>query len=469
MNTSSIASRRAFLRQLIASTFATSALTSQAAIRPGTRVIVIGAGVAGLKAAQDLRTAGCIVTVLEGRARIGGRIHTDRTTFGRPVELGAQFIHGKSKPNGEQNPIWALAQQQRWPSVTYGDSGQTYRNGVALTSAQDAAFVALGEGFYDWMIDVQKDVIWGNLAYSLENALSAYATARKLTAQQVIDLRAYLAAEIENDLAANLNRISVHTIDEDSEYAVGGDQQITAGYDQLPALLAGGLDIRLNCTVKSVTYTTKPVRVSTSQGDFLAEHVLVTVPLGVLKKGVIAFNPLLPAAKRTAIARMGVGAFDKVILQFPTRFWPSGNWFINIEGKSPYGTTFSSLEVAAPGSNILIGWQFGSTATIREAMTDAALVSAVRADLQRMFPGRTLPAPVATAVTRWSADPFACGAYSFPVVGSPRSDITALAAPVGTSLFFAGEATNADYPSTVHGAFLSGQREARNIIKAATV
>lgn len=469
MNTSISASRRSFLRQLIASSFATSALISNAAIRPGTRVIVIGAGVSGLKAAQDLRAAGCIVTVLEGRARIGGRVHTDRTTFGRPIELGAQFIHGKAKPNGEQNPIWTLAQQQRWPTVAYGESGQDYRAGVPLTSAQDTAFWKLGDDFYTWMIDVQKDVIWGNVSYSVDNAVSAYAAAKKLTAQQVTDLRAYLASEIENDLAANINRISLMTIDEDSEYAVGGNVQITGGYDQLPALLASGLDIRLNCTVKTVTYTTKPVRVSTSQGDFLAEHVLVTVPLGVLKKGSIAFNPLLPTAKRTAIARMGVSAFDKVILQFPTRFWPSGNWLINLEGKSPWATAFSSLESVAPGSNILVGWQFGTTATLREPLTDAAWLSAVRADLQRVFPGRTLPAPTAHAITRWIADPFSCGAYSFPAVGSPRSDITALATPVGTSLFFAGEATNADYPSTVHGAFLSGQREARNIIKAATV
>lgn len=469
MNTSNSASRRSFLRQLMASTFASSALISKAAIRPGTRVVVIGAGVSGLKAAQDLRAAGCIVTVLEGRARIGGRVHTDRTTFGRPIELGAQFIHGKAKPNGEQNPIWALAQQQGWSSVTYDGSGQTYRAGVPLTNAQDTAFWKLGDDFYTWAIDVQKDIIWGNLGYSVDNAVSAYATARKLTAQQVTDLRAYLASEIENDLAANINRISLMTIDEDSEYAVGGDQQMIDGYDHLPALLANRLDIRLNCAVKTINYTTKPVRVSTSQGDFFAEHVLVTVPLGVLKKGSIAFNPLLPTAKRTAIARMGVSAFDKVILQFPTRFWPSGNWLTNIEGKSPYATIFSSLEVAAPGSNILIGWQFGNTATIRETLTDSALLTAVLADLQRIFPGRTLPAPKATAITRWTADPFSRGAYSFPVVGSPRSDITALAAPVGTSLFFAGEATNPDYPSTVHGAFLSGQREARNIIKAATV
>jgi monoamine oxidase len=448
--------------------FVTTSAHQTRAVRPGTRVVVIGAGAAGLKAARDLKAAGCVVTVLEARARIGGRIQTDHTRFGAPVELGAQFIHGRSKSNGAQNPIWTLAQSQRWASVPYAGSGQTYRNGVALTDAEEDVFNTLGEGFLDWVIEVQKDVIWGNLSYSLEHALKAYAAARRLTAQQVIDLRAYLAAEIEGDLAADTTQISVQTIDEDDEYGVGGDVQLTGGYDQLPNLLAAGLDIRLNCIVKSVTHSASPVKVVTSLGTFLAEHVLVTVPLGVLKKGAITFSPVLPTAKRTAISRMGVGAFNKVILQFPTRFWPNGNWFVNIAGADPYGISFSSLEAAAPGKNLLVGWQFGSLAVKREAMTDAALINVVMTELRAMFKSAVVPAPTASAITRWTADPYSRGAYSYPRIGSPRTDITALAAPVGKRLYFAGEATSMDFPSTVHGAYLSGEREARNIIAAAS-
>jgi monoamine oxidase len=250
---------------------------------------------------------------------------------------------------------------------------------------------------------------------------------------------------------------------------VGGDVQLTGGYDQLPNLLAAGLDIRLNCIVKSVTHSASPVKVVTSLGTFLAEHVLVTVPLGVLKKGAITFSPVLPTAKRTAISRMGVGAFNKVILQFPTRFWPNGNWFVNIAGADPYGISFSSLETAAPGKNLLVGWQFGSLAVKREAMTDAALINVVMAELRAMFKSSVVPAPIASAITRWTADPYSRGAYSYPRIGSPRTDITALAAPVGKRLYFAGEATSLDFPSTVHGAYLSGEREARNIIAAASV
>jgi monoamine oxidase len=460
-------SRRRLLRQLFSAAIAAS--SAAAAIRPGTRVLVIGAGVSGLAAARQLKAAGCTVTVLEGRNRIGGRVSTDRATFGVPMELGAQFIHGKSDGR-TANPIWDLARLQGWSTVPYSSSsGQTYRNGVVLTAAQDKAFGTLGDDFLDWVIDVQKDVIWGNASYSLDSALRTYALNRRLTSQQIIDLRAYLAADVEGDLGGDTTTISVQSLDEDSEFAVAGDQQITGGYDQLPKFLAAGLDVRLNCVVSAVDHTSSLVKVTTDQGDFYAEHVLVSLPLGVLKKGSVRFNPILPVAKRTAISRMKMGAFGKVLLQFPTRFWPSGNWFLNIEGTDPFGVSVSSMETVVPGKNILIAWQFGQLAEVREAMTDSQVIAIVMAELGRMFRNVAIPRPVATAITRWSKDPFSHGAYSFPVIGSPRSDITALAAPVGKRLFFAGEATYADYPGTVHGAYLSGIREAQRILSAATV
>ena len=462
-------SRRRFIRHLIAVALATPA-AARSIVKPGTRVVVIGAGVAGLAAARDLKAAGSVVTVLEGRSRIGGRVVTDRTKFGRPIEMGAQFIHGQS--NGRTlNPIWDLAQKQGWATVPFSsETGQAYRNGVALTDSQDGAFNALGEDFLDWVINDLKEntLAANNTMYSMESALKAYVSANKLTSQQAIDLRAYLAVGIEGDFGCDTSRLSVVAFDEDSEFAKGGDQQIVNGYDQLPTMLCQGLTVVTDCIVKSVNYAAKPVRVLTSKGVFACEHVLVTVPLGVLRKGSIAFAPALPTAKRAAIARMNMGVLDKVILQFPSRFWPSGNWFTNIEGADPYGFAFSSLEASQPGSNILVAWQFGQLAVQREALADTALVKLVMSEVRRCFKGITVPEPVKTAITRWSQDPFSYGSYSFPCTGSPRSDISALAAPVNKTLFFAGEATNADYPGTVHGAYLSGVREAKRIIAAAS-
>jgi monoamine oxidase len=463
-----LSSRRLFIRRLVATALA-APLATQAVVKPGTRVLIIGAGVSGLAAARDLKAAGCVVTVLEARSRIGGRIVTDRSTFGLPVEMGAQFIHGQSDGR-TLNPIWDIAKKQGWSTVPFSsETGQTYRNGVPLTDAQNASLNQLAEDFLDWVVDVLKETVLedSNTTHSIENALVQFIRERKLSAQQVADLRAQLAIDMEGDLGGDTPRISTVGYDEDREFANGGDQIITGGYDQLPTLLSQGINIITDCIVRSVTYTAKPINIVTNKGNFACEYVLITVPLGVLKKGNIAFTPALPTAKRTAISRMSMGLLDKVILRFPRRFWPSGNWFANIEAVDPFGYAFSTQEASHPGSNILVAWQFGQLGVQREAMTDAALVALVMTEVRRCFKGIAVPDPIQTAITRWSQDPFSGGSYSFPCVGSPRSDIRALAASVNRSLYFAGEATHADYPGTVHGAYLSGLREAKSIITAA--
>jgi monoamine oxidase len=321
---------------------------------------------------------------------------------------------------------------------------------------------------YEWMIDVHKEQLENSqTTISLLSAFDAFSRHRRLSNTRRLDLRASLAAEIEGDLAEDLSRISLLAFDEDEEFAVGGDQMILGGYDQVPAHLATGLDIRLRQRIHRIEHARTPARVLTQDGNvFEAEKLLITVPLGVLRSNTITFSPLLPPAKRSAISRMRMGAFTKVILQFPNRFWPDGNWFTNIIPKAPWGLSFSSMETPHPGSNILIAWQSGSRARALESQTNAQVLSIVMSDLRATFPTQTLPDPAQLHVTRWSLDPLTLGAYSYPAVGSPRQDINRLAAPVGSHLFFAGEATSADYPGTVHGAWLSGERAATEIINS---
>ncbi len=104
----------------------------------------------------------------------------------------------------------------------------------------------------------------------------------------------------------------------------------------------------------------------------------------------------------------------------------------------------------------------------RERLSDADLTALVLEEVKRMFATATIiPAPSAVVITRWTADPYSRGAYSYCRVGSPyEADIRALGAAVGSSLYFAGEATSVDYPSTVHGALLSGQRAAKQVLAA---
>ncbi|XP_075975022.1 lysine-specific histone demethylase Su(var)3-3 isoform X2 [Anticarsia gemmatalis] len=214
--------------------------------------------------------------------------------------------------------------------------------------------------------------------------------------------------------------------------------------------------------------------------EFTGNHltgdvVLCTLPLGVLKVAVanngqnqnnfVKFDPPLPDWKVAAIKRLGYGNLNKVVLCFERTFWdPSANLFGHV------GTTTASrgelfLFWNLYSAPVLLALVAGEAAAVMENVTDDVIVGRCIAVLKSIFGHAAVPQPKECVVTRWRADPFARGSYSFVAVGSSGTDYDLLAAPVPGSpgenrLFFAGEHTMRNYPATVHGAFLSGLREA---------
>jgi polyamine oxidase len=438
---------------------------------------VVGAGVSGLAAAQVLQQAGRTVLVLEARQRIGGRIDTNRNTFGVPIELGAQFIHGKQNSRGTLNPIWQIALEQKWQAKSYSkDSGPTHRAGKPLSENDEERFTGMLDRFTRFITEESKSEVANKIAgankpedgspfdVSIEMELQRFLSQRNLKPQQVIDLRAALAANMEEDLAADCDEISVAGYDEDRSFNRGGDQILLQGLDQLPQLLAQGLDVRLGQAVSKIDYSDSVVRVVTQENEFEADQVLVTIPLGVLQAKGVAFHPELPLDKTEAIDRVGMGLLNKVVLQFPQRFWPQGNWLLNIDLEDPYVNSFSSLEGIFPNSNILVVWQYGKIARERENLSDQDWIALVTNQLKTAFGNEAAIQPTSAMVTRWGQDPFSRGSYSFPKVGSSNKDIGLLEQEIDGKIYFAGEATSSHYRGTVHGAFESGLREANKIL-----
>ncbi len=99
------------------------------------------------------------------------------------------------------------------------------------------------------------------------------------------------------------------------------------GYGPVVDDLARGLDIRRGAVVTRVDHGPRSARVDLRGGGSVdASAVVCTVPLGVLQAGRPLFDPVLPAAHRRAIARLGMGRLEKVVLRFPRRFWPDVDW-----------------------------------------------------------------------------------------------------------------------------------------------
>ena len=425
------------------------------------RVIVVGAGVSGLAAAKMLQQAGVQVTVLEARQRIGGRIFTDRDTFGVPVEIGAQYIHGTHDEKGAVNPVWQMAQEQRWATVPYSsDAVHAMHAGKIVSNARQLRNRL--EAFSEALEEAESDI---TLQDSVEDAVKHYLDDEEASDEMARELRAIVASEVGLEYAGDIEQIAVENIGDEKGFS-GGNQILTGGYEQVPKWLAAGLaDVRLGEVVSVIDYNSALCSVTTKSGQvYQADRVLCTLPLGVLQTQSITFKPGLPPAKIKAISRMGVGNLGKVILEFSERFWPDDiNWLLGVQSAAPWGVAFSTLNRVIPGRHFLIMWHSGSLAQKREAMTDDAVIK-IALDELRAILGKTIPTPVRTKVTRWSRDPFSCGAYFFPKINSPLSDIEELARPVNNRLFFAGEATNVELFGTVHGAIFSGRREAAKIM-----
>ena len=324
---------------------------------------------------------------------------------------------------------------------------------------------------YNRVILIQKNRLEEKLSdISWQKAIEQELVNEKFTASELVELYFSLNTIIEHEYAADLNQLSLFNWDIETVFP-GDDHLISGGYrqitDQLVQYAKLKNDILTNQIVKSIDYRqSQQITITTNKAIFNAKKVLVTLPLGVLKANTVNFFPALPIAKQNAIKKLGSGILNKTYLRFPSYFW-------EVDGDSQLINSISKIKGRwAEWLNIyyytqkpiLLGFNAAQHGKEIEAMTDNAIIAEWMKVLRSIY-GNGIPNPDGYLITRWNADPYAKGSYSYVGVGASVSDYQELAKSVGDRIFFAGEATSWDHPSTVHGAFLSGVREAKKIIR----
>jgi hypothetical protein len=211
----------------------------------------------------------------------------------------------------------------------------------------------------------------------------------------------------------------------------------------------------------------KPVAIDENGVWHYADSIIVTVSVGVLKAGIIDFVPDLPMNKMIAIGTIGMGNGMKMSLRFSSRIWASKMMGLFADG--PTGNCWTPNKYQ-PGAtdHVLTCFLMGRNAEVMEALPDdTARINQALIDLDAAFGGTASTTFIEGVVQDWTADPYVRGSYSFPSPGTrPLSGPTqreVLAEPVGTSLYFAGEATHNTAASTVPGAMQSGERAANEV------
>ena len=418
-------------------------------------VIIIGAGIAGVAATQRLAAAGMNVLLLEARERLGGRIFT-RHHHGYPVELGAEFMHGR--PPEIVNAVKAA-------NLKLAESSGEFRSRIGGKWEDSENLITEVDELFDKISDRGPDQSFSRYLKSTKYSKEAKQQATRF---------------VEGFHAADPDRVGIHWLVKatQAEESIGADNafRIKDGYSQLVDALANGIPgkaqarILLNAQVTTVRWRPGEVAVETSKGEFRAPRTIITLPLGLLQAGSVAFTPPLEP-KKQALQLLSMGPVIRVSLCFREKFWESDPQMRDLSflftDNEHFPTWWTSNPLPYP---ILTGWSAGRSALTFKGKSGAQITAIALATLAAIL--EKSESDLKTRLTAgfvhdWQADEFARGAYSYGNIGGANAG-QLLGEPIADTLFFAGEATNAEgHNGTVNGAINSGIRAAEEVLRAA--
>ena len=420
------------------------------------RILVIGAGMAGLTAARQLAEAGRKVLVLEARDRVGGRIRTLRDE-GETIELGAEFIHGRPPE------LWDLIHEAGLETYALDGKDVCHKNGKLKECDEQGEVLKFLNGLEKWK--------------GTDLAFADYPPLEKLSPEKREEVINY----VQSFNAADYRQIGVHALAvqqrAEQETASGAVFRIREGYDRVPEFVAkkvreAGGRIELSRTVEKIEWERGQVRVHARDGgelaQYLAEQAVIALPLGVLQHLGVVFDPV-PAAL-IAANQLAMGPVRRFTLLFRERWWatheivklPKLSFLFAQDAMPPVWWTAHPWETPT-----LTGWIGGPRSSAFDQFTREQVGDVACQELARIF---ALPVAmlrgqlIGCATHDWQADPLSRGAYSYVPAGALDA-VLQMATPVRQTLYFAGEHTDTTgHWGTVHAAMGSGIRAATQVL-----
>ena len=425
-------------------------------------IIVIGAGIAGLTAASELQKQGKSVVVLEARDRLGGRIFSQK--IGHEVcDLGASWIHGI-----EANPIWSIVQQNQIETTVFNYNESIYyqSNGQLFDSTEKLIFEKSLDDLLHQFKEIDQPEHYRHALHALETWLNGQEFLDHINNQFHLDKNAVMKLQkmlldffnllAEDPCASDLAHLSAEFWKNEGFYP-GDEVVFPQGYVQVIDSLSKNITVLTNKVVECIDYSQDIIQVLTVDGEkFSASQVVITVPLGVLKKYHIQFLPDLSQQKKQAIQSLGFGTFNKLFVRFNECFWKSAEYEqinnVYIHNQHRWLNFLDMSEIYhQPTLLFLFG---GASATWLENVSCDVVWQEIKQSLELIFD--EIPQPIQLFKTEWGNDPFSEGSFSYQAVGHTSDQVGILKQPIQGKLFFAGEHLASFGAGTVHGAYESG-------------
>ena len=422
-----------------------------------TDVIIVGAGAAGLSAAEVLSRSEKSLYILEARDRIGGRIHTIKDEgFSYPAEAGAEFMHG------ELPLTKALMKEAR---VSYraghGRVWNVINNRLSGGKFFDEGWNELMEGLQQ----LEQDITIGEF-------LEKYFSDPKHES-----LVQSVKGFVQGYDAADVNKVSAMALAEEWNSGDVKGYRPIGGYSQLMEFLLKEIEqhngiLELSSVVRKIRWKPGEIEIETNKGEtFVSQKILITVPISILKADVVQFEPRLPQ-HQDALSHLEIGEVIKFLFEFKDRFWERGN---SEEFRQMPSLNFLFSDAFVPtwwtqkpnDVPLLTGWLAGPIVrTIQQ--DDSFLFAEAIKSLAYLFgcqPDQLLKKIRSARVVNWSADEYSRGAYAYKTLKT-SSAIKTFSTPVDNTIFFAGEGLyDGAEMGTVEAALASGREAAEKILE----
>jgi polyamine oxidase len=430
------------------------------------KVLILGAGMAGVSAAKALGDNGCEnVQILEGSDRIGGRAKSVNVS-GYTMELGAQWIYGLGS-----NPVAILAQKYGLQMIEDFDTWVVRDdNGTNVTQTADDEWYNLVDILEKVKVFARKMDKNGSPDITTQALLRKFGWTPDTNVKQAVEvyeLDTESGRETPSLSGKYLDHLSVFEIHGNDQWMISSDPRglsyiISELYKELPS----NYTTSFNQVIKKIKNKNGKVEVETEGGTkYEADDVIVTFSLGVLQSRQVSFKPALSEEKMLAIDKFGFGEYTIAYFEFSDAFWDNVSTLVYASARHGENSLWYNMNTIYPGCNILQLTLMGFEANAASHMNDNEVKESGMAALAAMYPQLSIPQPDAFVRSDWLTNPLTKGSFSYWTPAFRPEDRMNLGKSEG-NIHFAGEHLGLKTHGFLNSAYNSGQDTAQRLARS---